>query len=117
MGWSIGYDSNWQRDIGYGVPAKCDFPGCAERIDRGLGYVCGNGLPEGGDEGCGLYFCSAHGGGMLCKHCSAEDGKTFGPSPDVREWIEHKLNHESWGDWRTANPSEVETLRKALGNA
>src|SRR4051812_7048849 len=26
MGWSIGYDSNWQRDIGYGVPAFCDHP-------------------------------------------------------------------------------------------
>ena len=28
MGWSIGYDEKWQRDIGYGVPAICDYPGC-----------------------------------------------------------------------------------------
>jgi hypothetical protein len=55
MGWSIGYDSKWQRDIGYGVPGVCDDPACAEKIDRGLSYVCG-GEPYGGDEGCGLYF-------------------------------------------------------------
>ena len=24
MGWQVGYDSKWQRDIGYGVPAICD---------------------------------------------------------------------------------------------
>lgn len=23
MGWSIGFDSNWNRDVGYGVPATC----------------------------------------------------------------------------------------------
>ena len=28
MGWSIGYDNNWNRDIGYGVPAFCDHPKC-----------------------------------------------------------------------------------------
>jgi len=32
MGWSIGYDGNWKRDIGYGVPAYCDFPGCWTEI-------------------------------------------------------------------------------------
>ena len=50
MGWSIGYDSNWDRDIGYGVPAYCDHPDCNEEIDRGLSYVCG-GEPYGGDRG------------------------------------------------------------------
>lgn len=44
MGWSIGFDSNWNRDIGYGVPAFCDHPGCTAEIDRGLAYVCGGGL-------------------------------------------------------------------------
>ena len=43
MGWAVGFDNNWNRDIGYGVPAICDFPGCGEEIDRGLGYVCGGG--------------------------------------------------------------------------
>lgn len=41
MGWAIGYDTTWGRDIGYGVPATCDYPSCTEAIDRGLGYVCG----------------------------------------------------------------------------
>ena len=36
MSWSIGYDDNWDRDIGYGVPAYCDHPGCNEEIDRGF---------------------------------------------------------------------------------
>lgn len=40
MSWAVGYDTNWHRDIGYGVPAECDHPECTERIDRGLGYVC-----------------------------------------------------------------------------
>ncbi len=26
MGWSIGYDKNLKRDIGYGVPATCEHP-------------------------------------------------------------------------------------------
>ena len=55
MGWSLGYDSNWNRDIGYGVPAYCDHPYCNEEIDRGLSYVCGDAL-YGGDRGCGLFF-------------------------------------------------------------
>lgn len=32
MGWSIGWDSTWQRDIGYGVPALCDHPNCSAVI-------------------------------------------------------------------------------------
>ena len=59
MGWSVGYDSKWERDIGYGVPAICDHPGCNKEIDRGLGYVCG-GEPYGGEHGCGLFFCGEH---------------------------------------------------------
>jgi hypothetical protein len=59
MGWMIGYDDRWGRDIGYGVPAACDHPGCDVEIDRGLGYVCG-GEPYGGEMGCGLFFCSEH---------------------------------------------------------
>lgn len=39
MGWSVGFDENWQRDIGYGVPAYCDHPQCKAEIDRGLDYV------------------------------------------------------------------------------
>ena len=26
MSWAVGWDSNWYRDIGYGVPATCEEP-------------------------------------------------------------------------------------------
>lgn len=118
MGWSIGFDSNWNRDIGYGVPATCDYPGCNEKIDRGLAYVCG-GEPYGGSRGCGLYFCSKHlimhmRLPQLCPRC--HDRKNPYPAkPDLPEWIRHKLTDESWEEWRKENPEEVERMRKELG--
>lgn len=114
MGWSIGFDSNWQRDIGYGVPATCDAPGCGADIDRGLSYVCGN-EPYGGDRGCGLYFCDKHqvGRWQRCTRCT-NYRQPYKPSPDVREWIEHKLTDESWEQWRKENPKEVAELRSHL---
>lgn len=59
MGWLFGYDSNWQREIGYGFEAKCDHPKCEKMIDHKLSYVCGS-EPYGGEYGCGLYFCEKH---------------------------------------------------------
>jgi hypothetical protein len=114
MSWSIGYDENWKRDIGYGVPATCDHPGCAEEINRGLSYVCG-GDPYGGEHGCGLFFCTKHRmyagdrreNASLCTRCYWGKGATYTPSPDVSEWISHKLTHESWQRWRDENPEEV----------
>ena len=100
MGWSVGFDSRWNRDIGYGVPAYCDHPGCGEVIDRGLAYVCCDEQPYGGDNGCGLYFCRKH-RGWECKH----DG--LQPTPDHPDWIAHKLAHESWQRWRDQNPQWV----------
>jgi hypothetical protein len=119
MSWSIGYDENWKRDIGYGVPATCDHPGCGAEIDRGLSYVCG-GEPYGGEHGCGLYFCADHlllsmdgDASQVCDRC--HDGDTpFEPTPDRAEWIRHKLTHESWQQWRDENPEEVAALTKAL---
>lgn len=112
MGWSVGYDSNWDRDIGYGVPATCDEPGCGEGIDRGLSYVCG-GEPYGGDLGCGLYFCFRHlwykddpqdetGGLDVCERCWNEESP-YEPTPDVQEWIDHKMTDSSWAEWRKEN--------------
>ena len=99
MGWSIGYDSQWERDIGYGVPATCDHPGCGAEIDRGLSYVCG-GEPYGGDLGCGLYFCGEHlFWPSLCERCE-KDTEPFEPTPDVKQWIDHKATHPSWEAWR-----------------
>lgn len=106
MSWAIGYDSNWKRDIGYGVPSICDHPGCKEEIDRGLSYVCG-GYPQGGDVGCGLYFCSAHRrhflhGQFVCKACR-KGWLPFDAKPDCPEWIQHKLTDPSWESWRKEN--------------
>lgn len=114
MGWSVGYDTNWKRDIGYGVPATCDYPGCNVRVDRGLGHVCGWQQPQGGEEGCGLFFCAEHGGGTICDRCE-KAGAPYTPSPDVREWIEHKLTDASWAAWRDTAPAEVAVLRAAIG--
>lgn len=108
MGWSIGFDSNWQRDVGYGVPAICDHPDCSKEIDRGLAYVCG-GEPYGGEKGCGLYFCSAHLAyktngrtiisPQLCDRCVAGENP-FTPKPDSPEWVNFKMTDPSWAEWR-----------------
>lgn len=108
MGWSIGYDHNWKRDIGYGVIAYCDHPKCNETIDRGLGYVCG-GRPYGGGDGCGLYFCSKHlvigfqgreDANQLCPKCARYDKNPYKPKPEHPEWIQWKMTDLSWAKWR-----------------
>jgi len=104
MGWSIGYDSMWQRDIGYGVPAFCDHPDCDAEIDRGLSFVCG-GQPYGGDKGCGLYFCQRHGGGSLCERCEDNKGP-FKPKPEHPDWLHHKATDESWAEWRASQAAD-----------
>lgn len=117
MTWSIGFDTKWHRDIGYGVPAVCDHPGCGAAIDRGLSYVCGGAL-HGGYSGCGLFFCGPHrmpaGADRafveLCQAC-ARGIAPFEATADVPEWITHKLTHESWQRWRDQNPEEVQRMR------
>lgn len=107
MGWAIGFDSNWQRDIGYGVPAICDHPECWTRIDRWLDYVCG-GEPYGEPHGCGLYFCHGHlrmagdrrDNKQLCWRCHGGRWGSYKAKPDVQEWIDHKATDESWAEWR-----------------
>lgn len=117
MGWSIGYDTRWHRDIGYGVPAYCDHPGCDAEIDRGLAHVCG-GEAYGGEHGCGLYFCSAHlafyevmsmAHPQLCERCGSQQD-SFEKKPDHPEWIKHKLTDESWREWREANADKVKEM-------
>lgn len=93
------YDTSWQRDIGYGVPAYCDHPGCTVEIDRGVSYVCA--------EGCGLHFCGEHlSWGALCERCEHEQ-EPFDPKPDHPEWIRHKLTDKSWAVWRAEHPKWV----------
>lgn len=119
MGWSIGYDNHWQRDIGYGVVAYCDHPKCNVTIDRGLAFVCG-GHPYGGECGCGLYFCSKHliisfsgreDATQLCPKCARYDYKHYKPKPEHPEWINWKMTDPSWAKWRASqlisNPPNV----------
>lgn len=122
MGWSIGYDRKWNRDIGYSVPAPCDFPKCDKIIDRGLSYVCGSD-PYGGEFGCGLYFCSEHfsyrtprGSRDMVQNCPRciNYRAPYDPKPDCAEWIKWKLTDESWAEWRAENKEEVESLSKIL---
>jgi hypothetical protein len=115
MGWGIGFDSNWNRDIGYGAPAICDHPLCNEKIDRGLAHVCGEELC-GVDRGCGLFFCELHLHyhaklPRLCECCAPRLEKPFIPKPDIEEWISWKLTDESWAQWREENPEEVAKLK------
>lgn len=117
MGWAVGYDSRWNRDIGYGVPSICDQPECNEEIDRGLAFVCG-GEPYGGEHGCGLYFCGRHLAigldfPQICERCYG-DKPPFTPKPDTAHWIIHKLLDDSWERWRRENPEEVARMRKSL---
>jgi len=138
MGWSLGYDGNWQRDVGYGVPAYCDHPKCKRKINRGLAFVCG-GEPYGGESGCGLYFCEKHlhyttrndengeeDSPQLCEICiynfELDDAnwqqfkKCFEPKPDHKQWIRWKLKDASWAEWRENHPTLVEEMKKALAN-
>jgi hypothetical protein len=122
VGWSIGYDDNWSRDIGYGVPCKCDHPDCDADIDRGLAHVCCGQQPYGGEDGCGLYFCGAHlvhyrdddgaWSPAMCERC-AKDEAPFSAKPDAAEWIKYKLTCETWQQWRDENPTEAVALRKS----
>lgn len=122
MSWAVGFDSRWNRDIGYGVPATCDHPKCNAEIDRGLSYVCG-GKPYGGDIGCGLYFCSEHlfmpgsrrDCSQLCPRClTSHYGSPYKPKPDSPEWLRWKLRDPSWKPWRDKYPEKVAEMRLAL---
>lgn len=112
MGWALGFDKNWNRDVGYGVPAFCDHPECNEVIDRGLAFVCCEEEMYGGENGCGLYFCPKHRGlSNKCERCDAGEDP-FTPKPDHPEWVNHKLTDESWSEWRDKHPEEVAAMQQ-----
>jgi hypothetical protein len=70
--------------VGYGVESVCHHPDCEDQIDKGLGYVCG-GMHEGGDHGCGNYYCQDHLNlcypEQLCKDCAEAYDNNY-PDPD-----------------------------------
>lgn len=118
MGWAVGYDEKWKRDVGYGVPSICDHPGCGKEVHRGLAYVCG-GEPGGGTFGCGLFFCDEHrhpsrarrSNAMVCSCCywgwDRFPRQLFTPTPDTAEWTNHKATHPSWAEWRAEQENEL----------
>jgi hypothetical protein len=92
VGWAnCGLDS-FGRHIGYGHPAKCDWPGCNAKIDRGLFYACG-GMHGDTEVGCEGYFCSKHMQGsrrvdgrwtQVCNNCAKPPSKQRKVWPVVR---------------------------------
>lgn len=118
MGYEIGYDSRFDRFVGYGVIAHCDHPGCKRVIDRGLAYVCGQNL-YGGDEGCGLHFCEKHlykgreNNNFICERCIKKQ-KHFKLKPEHKDWIKHLLKDDSWKEWRDENPKKVLKYKRRL---
>lgn len=120
MAWAVGDDIHGRRRfIGYGVPARCDYPGCDAQINRGIAHACG-----GDDFGnwCGLHFCGSHleqvrggthDGARLCARCAA-DQAPFEPTPEDPEWARFLLTDESWGLWRSQNPDWVLQLLRQV---
>jgi len=76
MGWGSGVD-NRGKQVGYTVSAKCEYPGCKAKIDRGLNYACGGEHGEF-DHYCNGYFCDEHlfcvegYHHKICVYCKAE---------------------------------------------
>lgn len=74
MGWSYGIVDG--REVGYGVDAECDVPGCGEVIDRGLAYRCGSAENLiNGSPGCGAYVCDRHNFMGTCEVCDPPSGE------------------------------------------
>ena len=80
MGYAFGKGQQGQ-DIGYGVVAPCDEPGCTKEIDRGMAYACG-GDPHD-TEYCGRHYCYDHlivgGPAQMCKRCAEKHWVEIGP--------------------------------------
>lgn len=47
----------------------------------------------------------------LCSRCRTGK-KEHDKKPDSIEWIAHKLNDDSWEEWRKENKDKVEALRQ-----
>ena len=88
MGWSYAVLEDG-REVGYGVEATCEHPGCEAQIDRGLAYACGglDAVIGRSEIGCGHHFCYEHlflgGPAQMCPACSdawhAEGGREVEP--------------------------------------
>jgi len=105
------------REAGYAVEDVCNFPGCTEEIDRGLGYLCGEwpkGLAPQYDQGlfgCGDYFCEIH-LDTRTHNCSrpicglySEDGSLY-----CFLTKDHEGEHFDWQQYKTFTEVEPEFL-------
>lgn len=120
MGWgNCGADSKG-RPIGYCHAARCDYPGCRTRIDRGLAYACGgmHGTSTlGGDgsidwdanhESCEGYFCEKHRRGACLEHIDGADLWTPEYCLTCATALETAYRTEEW--WREHWPTDEEPL-------
>lgn len=108
MGWSHGFN-NQGREVGYSVHAECDQDGCDVHIDRGIAYCCG-GMHDGGDHGCGGYFCGDHlfhaaPAAQVCTECA----KRFCPQCSSDDpTIRHEVRYFMADNLSTLEPCEDE---------
>lgn len=95
MGYQVYWVNNrWQ---GYGVPAYCDYPGCKEEIDRGMGY---SHLEDSEGMTPNIFSCKKH-------ESESPDSFEIDLKKEHPEWLNHILNDKSWNQWRTENPDIV----------
>jgi hypothetical protein len=99
MGWAFGMGEykGEPREIGYGVQAECDEPGCSVQIDRGFSYRCTDRDP---DRGCGGFFCGSHlyyttRMGFRCRRCARI---TRAHAEQIRQLREAVAEMEATGD-------------------
>ncbi len=99
MGYGVYWtNGRWQ---GYGIPAYCDYPGCKEEIDRGMGYA------HDKEEMPSSVFC--------CKKHQEEKLNSFEvEEKEHPEWLNHILTDESWEKWRNEAPEMIEKYKKML---
>jgi len=107
------------REAGYSVEAECDHDGCTERIDRGLAYLCGDDPGDGGEHGCGRYFCYGHllmgGPHQMCGQCfDAFESRENRATRYRGAQRPRPLYGQRRDVWLPMWPSEALTLRRNL---
>lgn len=97
MGYSVYWaNGRWQ---GYGVPAYCDYPGCQEVINRGMGYQHPD---DGGDLIPRVFVCNEH----RYKDIESFDIKR----KEHQDWIDHVKTDDSWKQWREENQEAMKAM-------
>lgn len=144
MSWSIGYCEKQKRDVGYGVLAICDHPGCTAEIDRGMDYICCEDINH--NACCGAFYCAEHRDNYVYGdeiddmddeelealninvesqevYDAVEDGdivkcrhEPIEKGKENAAWLEHCLKDETWQKWRNENPEMVTAYQEALKN-